>query len=186
MIYGYCVSNIEVSYWPIPQTLTFKNEDVQLDTSFTFIDCCNNNYLYKSGQDVYVYNINTSASTLVYTIPTGDTLSKAKIGINNIILICAAGTTIFTVYIDSKNYSNTAVTSAISTPTSFGLVKAEKKVYFRNGNTIILGLLTPQIILEQPKLLTPQIILEQPKLLTPQIILEQPKLLTPQIIQGLR
>ena len=30
IIYGSCSSNIKVSYWPIPDTLTFKNEDVKL------------------------------------------------------------------------------------------------------------------------------------------------------------
>ena len=137
LIYGYCVSNINISYWPIPGTLTFKNDDVKIDASFTYLDCCNDNYLYKNGQEVYVYNINTSASTLLYTVPTGNTLSNAKIGINNIVLVCGTSDSkIFTVYIDSKNYSNITTSSSISTPLSFGLVKAEKKAYFRNTNTV--------------------------------------------------
>src|SRR5574344_1075433 len=66
MIYGDCVSNIEVSYWPIPDTLTFKNEDVKLSSSYTFIDCCNDNYIYLNNvsNELCVYNINTDSITI--------------------------------------------------------------------------------------------------------------------------
>lgn len=132
MIYGYCVSNIKVSYWPIPDTLTFKNEDVKLSSSYTFIDCCNDNYIYLNNvsNELCVYNINTDSTTILYSLKTGYTNTFAKIGINNIIMINKNSTENEVVIIDAKNYSNIYTTSFTLSAISYGIAKADKKVYF--------------------------------------------------------
>src|SRR5574344_2991241 len=131
MIYG-SASNIKVSYWPIPQTLTFKNEDVKLSSSYTFTDCCNDNYIYLNNvsNELCVYNINTDSTTILYSLETGYTNTFAKIGINNIIMINRNSTENEVVIIDAKNYSNIYTTSFTLSAISYGIAKADKKVYF--------------------------------------------------------
>src|SRR5574344_1484274 len=79
IIYGSIASNLQVQYYPLPQTRTFPAAEKALgvDTTNTYYDCNNDSYLYISwsGGNLTVgyYSLLTGTSTTVATIP--DTLN---------------------------------------------------------------------------------------------------------------
>ena len=88
-LYGGASSlNLEIDYYPVPKTLTLKNNVISTQISGKVLDCNKNKYLtYDSDTEtVSVYDLNTGSTITLDVSGITDTISSGLLGIKTIVL----------------------------------------------------------------------------------------------------
>ena len=88
-LYGGASSlNLEIDYYPVPKTLTLKNNVISTQISGKVLDCNKNKYLtYDSDTEtVSVYDLNTGSTITLDISGITDTISSGLLGIKTIVL----------------------------------------------------------------------------------------------------
>lgn len=95
VLYGGAPSlRLELDYYPVPKTLTLKNDVTSASISGKVLDCNKNKYLtYDSEEETLtVYDLNNGLSKTIDISSIPDTISTALLGVKNIILFTSGDT----------------------------------------------------------------------------------------------